>query len=522
MNRLLKLIHIAERRWCKPARLRIKVILGVAAASAVSARAAVDSALPARPDAGIDLGPHLLPIVILGGFVTLGVGVVLWWQRRMFRQLAEQARRLRAQDEQLQGELATRLQTEAALRESQALVRRSNLLLQQTFAAAQERENMQAKMLESQKLESLGVLAGGIAHDFNNLLTVILANASFVRDTTEGNDARLEQIETAARRAADLCRQMLAYAGKGRLQVEPIDPGALIQDTMPLIQASVSKKARLHLNLADRLPLVDADASQLRQLLLSLVTNAAEALGDGSGEVRITTRLAQPDPAASVCHAFDVPPGDCVCIEVADTGHGMTPATLGRIFEPFFTTKFTGRGLGLAAGLGIVRTHRGALTVDSIPGHGSTFRLHLPVSRTATPSYALSVTPLATQDREGPGTVLIADDEPGVLEATSALLRHRGFKTVLAIDGNDAVRQFSAEPRRFAAVLLDLTMPGLGGVEALHAIRLVNESVPALVMSGFGEQEVFERVRGLGRVAILRKPFTQEMLFARMDEVAAS
>jgi len=475
-----------------------------------------------KPDDGNVLGPHLLPIAILGGFVVLGTGVVLWWQRRMFRQLAEQARRLRTQEEQLQREIAARRQTEAALRDSQSLVKRSNHLLEQTYAAAQERENLQAKMLESQKLESLGVLAGGIAHDFNNLLTVILANASFVRDTTAGNDARLEQIETAARRAADLCRQMLAYAGKSRLVVEPVDPGALIHDTMPLIQASVSKKARLHLNLADRLPLVDADASQLRQLVLSLVTNAAEALGDGSGEVRITTRLARPDPAAGVCHAFDVPPGDCVCIEVSDTGHGMTPATLGRIFEPFFTTKFTGRGLGLAAGLGIVRTHHGALTVDSSPGHGSTFRLHLPVSRTAAPSYALSVTNAAAPDGVGPGTVLIADDEPGVLEATSALLRHRGFQTVLAIDGNDAVRQFSLEPRRFAAVLLDLTMPGLGGVEALHAIRLVNDSVPALVMSGFGEQEVFERVRGLGRVAILRKPFTQEMLVSRMAEVAAA
>ena len=491
------------------------------AASAVSARAAVDSTLPARTDAGSNLGSPVLPILVLSVFVVLGGGVVLWWQRWMFRQWAEQARRLRAKEEQLQKELAIRRQTETALRESQALVRRSNLLLQQTYTAAQERENLQAKMLESQKLESLGVLAGGIAHDFNNLLTVILANASFVRDTTEGNDARLEQIETAARRAADLCRQMLAYAGKGRLQVEPVDPGALIHDTMPLIQAAVSKKARLQLTLADRLPLVDADASQLRQLLLSIVTNAAEALGDGSGEVRIATRVAPPDPTAGVCHAFDVPVGDCVCIEVADTGHGMTPATLGRIFEPFFTTKFTGRGLGLAAGLGIVRTHRGALTVDSSPGRGSTFRLHLPVSRTATPSYALSVTNLAAQDRKSPGTVLIADDEPGVLEATSTLLRHRGFKTALAIDGNDAVRQFSAEPQRFAAVLLDLTMPGLGGIEALHAIRLVNDSVPALIISGFSEQEVFDRVRGLRRVVILRKPFTQEMLFARMAEVAA-
>jgi two-component system cell cycle sensor histidine kinase/response regulator CckA len=383
--------------------------------------------------------------------------------------------------------------------------------------AEEERESLRAKMVETQKLESLGVLAGGIAHDFNNLLTVILANASFVRDTTVGNDVRLDQIEVAARRAADLCRQMLAYAGKSRVIVEPLDLGALVRDTLELIQVSTSKKARLHLELADNLPFVDADASQVRQILISLVTNASEALPDGAGDIRIATRLARPRPDAGVCHSFDLPVGPCVCMEVSDTGHGMTAATLARIFDPFFTTKFTGRGLGLAAVLGIVRTHQGALTVDSAPERGSTFRLHLPVSRTTPPSLELALS--ATTKNPPGGTVLIADDEPVVLNTTSALLRHRGFETVLAVDGHDAVRQFRASPGRFTAVLLDLSMPGLGGAEALRVIRSVDSSVPALVMSGFSEQDVFDRVRGLGRVAVVRKPFTQEMLLSRMAEV---
>lgn len=628
MNRMLNLLLMAERRWCKPARGRIKVILGAGLWPSAALGASAMSAQPVGGPTWRELWPAFVPIAIIGVIVV----AALWWQRRLLRQLADQARQLRANEEQLQLDIAERRHAETALRESQSLLRRSNRLLEQTQAAAHiggwetdlrtgqvywtaetyrihdttpanftptreavlafytpesrqrltaavaaairdgtpyslelellssnqrrlhvhstgvpelengqvvklhgslrditaerlaahERENLNIKVLESQKLESLGVLAGGIAHDFNNLLTVILANASFVRDTTIGNDIRLEQIETAARRAADLCRQMLAYAGKGRLVVEPVDPGALIRDTMPLIHASVSKKARLQLDLAEALPFVDADASQLRQLVLSLVTNAAEALGDGSGEVRIATRVARPDPSAGVCHAFDVPPGDCVCIEVSDTGHGMTPVTLARIFEPFFTTKFTGRGLGLAAGLGIVRTHHGALTVDSTPGQGSVFRLHLPVSRSAKPTFALSISGSVSPTRPRAGTVLIADDEPGVLETTSALLRYQGFETVLAIDGHDAVRQFNAAPRRFAAILLDLTMPGLGGAEALRAIRAVNASVPALVMSGFSEQDVFERVRGLGHVAIVRKPFTQEMLLSRMAEVAVT
>jgi len=392
--------------------------------------------------------------------------------------------------------------------------------------AEEEREKLRLKMLDAQKLESLGVLAGGIAHDFNNLLTVILANATLARVEVESpntpRDKRLADIETAARRAADLCRQMLAYAGRGSFVVERISIGKLVHDTTQLLQVSINKKARLVLNLAPDLPPVETDASQLQQVIMNLVINASEALGEAPGEISLTTRLGRPKIAADVVlHSFDLPDGACVCLEVSDTGQGMTPATLARVFDPFFTTKFAGRGLGLAAVLGIVRAHNGALTVESRPGFGSSFSLFLPVMKfTSAPATPLPAMPLPARPVEG--TILVADDEPVVLSTADQLLRRAGYRTVLAADGNVAVSLFCANPQGFAAVLLDLTMPGLDGAEALRKIRAINPDVRALLMSGYSEQDVLARVRDQGPVPVLRKPFTHEMLLSRIAEVIAS
>ena len=381
-----------------------------------------------------------------------------------------------------------------------------------------ERERLRLKMLETQKLESLGVLAGGIAHDFNNLLTVILANATFVRGERGPNDDRLHDIEAAARRAADLCRQMLAYAGKGTFVVEPVDLGTLVRDTTQLLKVSISKKARLQFSLAPDLPMVDADPSQLRQVVMNLVINASEALADASGDIRLTTCVARPQPpAAGLIYSFDLPPRDCVCLEVVDTGQGMSAGTLARIFDPFFTTKFAGRGLGLAAVLGIVRAHHGGLTVESVPGRGSTFRLYLPVSAKTTPGTTAPASPPAAA-QGGNGTILIAEDEAVLLTTMDALLRHHGYRTVLANDGSEALEKYRAKGP-FALVILDLTMPGLDGAEVLRAIRAAPPSPPVLVMSGFSEQDVFSRLQGLGQVPILRKPFSKDALLSRIAEL---
>ncbi len=377
--------------------------------------------------------------------------------------------------------------------------------------AERDREELRLKMLEAQKLESLGVLAGGIAHDFNNLLTVILANASFIRDSTGPHESRLAHIESAAQRAADLCRQMLAYAGKAGFIVGPVDLGALVRDTAELIHVSLSKKAGLTLDFPASLPHVAGDASQLRQVVMNLVINASEALGDQPGRIGVSASCDRPRAGGpGLLHSFDPPAGECVCLEVTDTGHGMDPATLNRIFEPFFTTKFTGRGLGLPAVLGIVRTHRGALYVESAPGRGTTFRVYLPAAGQR--AVAPVAVPAAPAGAAGIGRLLIADDEAAVLETTDLLLRHFGYETVLATDGEAAVRQFRSSPESFTAVLMDLTMPGLDGADALREIRAIRPGVPALVMSGFSEADVLHRLHGLGDVKILQKPFSRQTL----------
>jgi PAS domain S-box-containing protein len=256
--------------------------------------------------------------------------------------------------------------------------------------AEEAADKLEQKMQETQKLESLGVLAGGIAHDFNNLLSVVLGNASLARleaAETPANAARLDSIITAANRAAELCRQLLAYAGKGSYSIVRLNLNELITETTRLLELSISKQAKLEYALAPALPTIEADASQLRQIVMNLVINASDALGEHTaGVIRLMTSVVHlplrtadsPGPEAELA------PGPYVCMEISDTGCGMTPEVLARIFDPFFSTKFTGRGLGLAAVMGIVRTHNGALRVFSTPGKGSTFRIYLPVSQTQT------------------------------------------------------------------------------------------------------------------------------------------
>ena len=387
----------------------------------------------------------------------------------------------------------------------------------------EEQEKLNLKMLETQKLESLGVLAGGIAHDFNNLLTVIIANASLLRTEEDNSGERASQladIETAGHRAADLCRQMLAYAGKGQFVVSQVDVGGLVRETIDLLRVSVSKKAHLVLNLTPSPLAVEADASQIQQVVMNLVINASDALGDAAGEIRLTTRRGRPEPVPQgVAHSFDLPEGECACLEVSDTGRGMDPETLARIFDPFFTTKFTGRGLGLAAVLGIIRACRGALTVESSPSRGTIFRLFLPLAPTTPP--ASSALPTRPNERSRRGTILVADDEPTVLATVKLLLGNLGYPVVTATDGQEAVDHFRAAPDGFMAVLLDLTMPQLNGAEALREIRRLNSSVPVLVMSGFSEQDVLNRLKGLGPVEILHKPFNREAFITRLTRITA-
>ena len=372
------------------------------------------------------------------------------------------------------------------------------------------RVRFEARLQETQKLESLGVLAGGIAHDFNNLLTSILGNASLARlDLPPHSPANhsLERIETASLRAADLCKQMLAYAGKGRLVVQPVNLTQLVQETAHLLQVSISKRAVLKFDLAPNLPAVLVDASQLRQIVMNLVINASEAIGERSGVIALATGLVRADREylADSRLAGDLSEGDYVFLEASDTGCGMTPEIQARIFEPFFTTKFTGRGLGLAAVLGIVRGHRGALKVDSVPGKGSTFRLLLPVTHElAQPTSEPN--PLTTGWR-GHGRILVVDDEETVRTVVARVLENLGFTVTLASDGREAVKIFEAQPDAFTMVVVDLTMPHMDGTEAFARMRRVRPDLRVVLMSGYSEPDATVAFAGKGLAGFLQKPF---------------
>ena len=386
--------------------------------------------------------------------------------------------------------------------------------------AEEEQARLEAQMRETQKLESLGVLAGGIAHDFNNMLVTILGYADLAEnDLPPISPVRgfLHEIVESSRRAADLCQQMLAYAGKGKFLIAPVSLSQLVQDTIKLLQLSISKKAVLSLDLASNLPAVMADANQMRQVIMNLVLNASDALGEASGTISVTTTLveAERDHLNTMRLGHDLQPGTYVGLKVTDTGCGMDEATLGRIFEPFFTTKFAGRGLGLAAVLGIVRSHGGALGVESLPGQGTTFQiLFSATASTAEVPVVKDNIPL-----HGSGLILVADDEDSVRRLAVVILQALGFQTVEARDGQEAVDVIQRQGQEIRAALIDLTMPRLDGRQAVVEIRRLAPNFPVIIMSGYTETEISGWFAGDGLVKFLQKPFTKNDLAEKLAEV---
>jgi len=384
-----------------------------------------------------------------------------------------------------------------------------------------EHRKLEQQMLHSQKLESLGVLAGGIAHDFNNLLTGILGNADLAREELSPvAPARvsLHGIEVAARRAADLCRQLLAYSGRGRFIIQPINLQELVEEMGHLLLVSISKKVVLKFHFGKNLPSVEADATQLRQVVMNLIVNASEAIGERSGVISMTTGLAHCDAAYlhSCFTSEGINEGDFVYVEVADTGDGMDKPTLDRIFDPFFTTKFTGRGLGLAAVLGIMRGHKGAIKVYSEKHRGSTFKLLFPVCED-TPIPLLSANHAQAQYR-GKGLVLLADDEETIRNLGRRMLERCGFEVVVAEDGREAVDKFQANRGNIALVILDLTMPHLDGEACYRELRQIQPDVRVILSSGYNEQDVITRFAGKGLAGFVQKPYTTDELLAKVRE----
>ena len=385
-----------------------------------------------------------------------------------------------------------------------------------------ERGRIEEKLRERAKLESLGVLAGGIAHDFNNLLTGVLGNASLLLDDApEGSRNHLfaKGICESAERAAKLAQQMLAYSGRGRFVIESLNLSETIRQSTGLIQSVVPKNVTLIFDLADDLPPVEADASQLQQLVLNLAVNGAEAIGEKRGRVTIATRTQAVDEAYRRTLLMDehVQAGLYVVLEVSDTGCGMDEETQARIFDPFFTTKFVGRGLGLAAVQGIVRGHKGALKVDSRAGEGTTLRVFLPAGGEAAAAHA----PCVTEPRDTTAeteTILVIDDEEIVRSTADSALRRLGYNVITAADGARGVELLRKQGQSIRLVLLDLSMPEVSGEETMREIRKIRPDVPVVLSSGYSEAYALRHFEDQQLAGFLQKPYTGRTLALKVRE----
>jgi PAS domain S-box-containing protein len=382
--------------------------------------------------------------------------------------------------------------------------------------AEQERVQLQAQLLQVQKLESLGLLAGGIAHDFNNILTAVLGSASAALLRLPADHAAASDIQSviaAARRAAHLTRQMLAYSGKGQFEVRPLDLSKLVGELGGLLETMISKKVQLRFEFGVALPAIEADVAQVQQVVMNLVINGAEAIGDERGSVVVTTGIQDMDEnaVARLQIGERIAPGRYVYVEVQDSGCGMDEATLEKIFDPFFTTKFTGRGLGLAAVLGIVRGHRGAVEVRSTPGRGTMFKVLFPAS-----TAAVRVVTTHAPTFRGEGLALVVDDDANVRAATRRILTLMGFEVIEAPDGRAGAALFAARAREVVVVLLDMTMPEMNGEETFREIQRVRDDVPVILTSGYHESEAMRAFKAKGLAGFLQKPFGAEDLAAKL------
>ncbi len=385
--------------------------------------------------------------------------------------------------------------------------------------ARDERDRLEKHLLKVQRLESLEVMAGGVAHDFNNLLVGILGNASMIlAELPRSSELTplVGEIERSALLAADLTRQMLAYAGKGRFSVEVLDLSGLVQETQGLLQASASANAAFRFDLSSEPLPVRVDATQIQQTLMNLVSNASEALEGGRGTITVTTGRTVVDGnyAKALEYNQELRPGSYVFLEVTDTGIGMDASTRARIFDPFFSTKFTGRGLGLAACLGIARGHEGAYRVYSEPGQGTSFKVLLPLTSAQPDSE--EAPPVASVRA---GQILVVDDNESARNVARRILERAGFDVLLAADGREGLSLYSTHRSEVQLVLLDMTMPHMNGEETCRRLRLHDPDLRIVMMSGYNEQEIVRRLAGRGLAGFIQKPFQPRALVAKVAEV---
>ncbi len=380
----------------------------------------------------------------------------------------------------------------------------------------------EAALRQTQKLESLGLLAGGVAHDFNNLLTAILGNLNLAQMNLPKASPILPylgNIESTVLRAADLTRQMLTYSGRGRFLIQAVNLGQVIEEMTHLLTVSIPKKVVLHSQIPADLPALEGDPTQIQQIVMNLVINASEAIGEAEGAITIAARSVNLDEFFISSHLTgqDVNPGPYVIFQVSDSGEGMSPEIISRIFDPFFTTKVTGRGLGLSALLGILRSHHAGINIYSEIGRGSTFRIYFPAHQGAGKSPEPPSPPLHPSLPNG--RVLLVDDESTIRATAGAMLESLGFKVLDAADGIEAVELYKTHGKDILFILLDLTMPRMDGMEAFYAIRAMNPAAKVILSSGYNRQEALQPFLGAGPAGFLKKPYQYKDLVFELEKI---
>ncbi len=388
----------------------------------------------------------------------------------------------------------------------------------------QKIEELEIRVELAEKLESLGVLSAGIAHDFNNLLTGIQGNADLALRKMDPSSPALDHvkgIEASAERAANLAKQMLAYAGQGKFTFETTNLSTIIRDMTSLLEASLSDKAVLECDLAANLPVVEVDPSQIRHIVANLIANSSEALIEDHGIIFVNTGVMECDSNYLSQMAFNdnLPEGYYTYLEIADTGCGMDSETTSQIFDPFFTTKHQGRGLGLASVLGIVRGHNGAIKVYSEPGQGTTIRVLFP--STDKPVITASAATPAAEDEgwQGSGTILLVDDDESVRDVGSNMLEMLGFEVMIASDGREGVEIFRDNSDEITLVLLDMTMPHLSGQKAFEEIRKIRNNATVILTSGYTEELATHQFPEQGLAGFIQKPYVMNDLRTTLKEI---
>lgn len=389
--------------------------------------------------------------------------------------------------------------------------------------AEEERLTLERQLLHTQKLESLGVLSGGIAHDFNNLLQAILGNLDLARMKLPSDAAprmNIDQAVNACKHAAKLTNMMLAYSGKGLFAIKRLHLTELVEENATMLEAAIPKSIELALHLDYDLPDIKADAGQLQQVIMNLITNAAEAIGNAGGTINLSTGVAEFDQSTLNQSRLDekTAQGRYVWLKVQDNGCGMSKDILNKLFDPFFTTKFTGRGLGMSAVQGIIRAHKGAFLAESTPGSGTTITVLFPLADDLLPGFEQAGETPALQENPGVRalSILIVDDEEMVRSVANAMLEELGYMTITAAGGQEALAIFRAEGDSIAAVLLDQAMPGMDGATVIKELRRIRPDVKVLLSSGFSEQEIAARFDGLKLDGFVPKPYNLQKLNDRL------